>query len=135
MPFYYSEKNKPLAQNLRKNMTKQERQLWYGFLSQYPLRFRRQRQFGSYIVDFYCGAAKLIIELDGGQHFTDEEMKKDNLRTAYLESIGLAVIRIPNNEIDRNFDGVCEWIDLQVKERLKAFPFGEGGAARPPQAP
>ena len=135
MPINYSAKNKQLAQNLRKNMTKQERRLWYEFLMEYPVQFRRQKQFGSYIVDFYCSGAKLVVELDGSQHLTDEEMKKDRERTAYLESCGLAVIRIPNNEIDRNFEGACEWIDLQVKERLKAFPSGEGGAARPPQAP
>ncbi|MDO4845192.1 MAG: DUF559 domain-containing protein [Oscillospiraceae bacterium] len=135
MPIYYNEKNKQLAQSLRRNMTKQERRLWYGFLSKYPVRFRRQKQFGSYIVDFYCSSAKLIIELDGGQHFSDEAIQRDGERTAYLERQGLTVIRIPNNEIDQNFDGVCEWIDLQVNERLKAFPFGEGGAARLTQAP
>ncbi len=135
MPIYYSAKNKNLAQNLRKNMTKQERRIWYDFLLEYPVQFRRQKQFGRYIVDFYCSSAKLVVELDGSQHFTDEEMKKDRERTAYLKNLGLAVIRIPNNEIDQNFDGTCEWIDMKVKERLNAFPSGEGGAARPPQAP
>ena len=135
MPIYYSENNKPFAQSLRRNMTKQERRLWYGFLSKYPVRFRRQKQIGSYIVDFYCSSAKLIVELDGSQHFTDEALQRDRERTAYLEKLGLTVIRIPNNEIDQNFYGACEWIDLQVKERLKAFPSGAGGVARLPQAP
>ena len=135
MPFYYRETNKPLAQSLRKNMTKQERRLWYGFLLAYPLQFRRQKQFGAYIVDFYCSSAKLVVELDGSQHFSDEEMKRDRERTDYLESLGLAVIRIPNSDVDQRFADVCEWIDMQVKERLNAFPSGEGGAARSPQAP
>ncbi len=135
MPIYYREGNKPLAQSLRKNMTKQERRLWYGFLSGYPVRFRRQKQFGRYIVDFYCSDAKLIIELDGSQHTTEKHAEYDRERTDYLEQLGLKVIRVFNNDVDQRFDGVCEWIDMQVKERLKAFPFGEGGAARPPQAP
>ncbi|MBQ3071714.1 MAG: endonuclease domain-containing protein [Oscillospiraceae bacterium] len=131
MAIYYSGKLKPLAQSLRKNMTRQERRLWYEFLSEYPARFRRQKQFGPYIVDFYCSSAKLIVELDGGQHFMDKKMQYDRERTMYLERLGYKVIRISNNEVDQNFNGVCEWIDLCVRERGDAFPSGEGGTAQP----
>ena len=105
------------AQELRKNMTRQERHLWYDFLKNYPVQFRRQKQFGNYIVDFYCGAASLVIELDGGQHFSDEGLKKDAARSGYLESLGLKILRYANNEIDDHFKAVCEQIDMTVRER------------------
>ena len=113
--------NKSLVSNaktLRKNMTKEERHLWYDFLRDYPVKFLRQKVLGSYIVDFYCAKAKLIIELDGSQHYEDRNMKKDAERTAFLEGYGLTVIRIPNNEVSRNFRGVCEYIDLAVRQSL-----------------
>ena len=118
MTYYYNENNKPLAQKLRKNMTPQERQLWYRFLSGYPVRFRRQKQFGRYIVDFYCSAAKIILEIDGGQHYSEEGMEKDRVRTAYLEGLGLKVLRVSNADIEREFRAVCEWIDQNVKWRM-----------------
>ena len=118
MAFYYREQNKILAQELRKNMTRQERHLWYDFLSSYPVPFRRQKQFGRYIVDFYCSQAKLIVELDGGQHFSPEEAEYDATRTKYLESLGLRVLRIPNAEIDEHFYAACEWINSHVEKRL-----------------
>ena len=71
-----------------------------------------------YIVDFYCAKAKLVIELDGSQHYEPSEIEHDRLRSLYLESLGLKVIRIPNNEISRNFRGVCEYIDMEVKKSL-----------------
>ena len=107
----------PFAQELRKNMTKEERHLWYDFLRQYPVRFVRQKVLGHYIADFYCAAAKLIIELDGSQHYDPEEMKKDEQRTQYLNQYDLQIIRIPNNEVMRNFSGVCEYIDRIVQEK------------------
>ena len=64
------------AQTLRKNMTKEERHLWYDYLRSYPIRFQRQKVLGKYIADFYCAEAKLVIELDGSQHYTDENTKK-----------------------------------------------------------
>ena len=118
MVYYYSENNKPLAQELRRNMTRQERHLWYDFLSSYPVRFRRQKQFGRYIVDFYCSGAKLVLELDGSQHYTEEGIEYDAERTAYLEGLGLTVLRIPNSDIDQYFYAVCEWIDQNVKSRI-----------------
>ena len=108
----------PFAKQLRKEMTKEERHLWYDFLRDYPIRFKRQNIIGKYIVDFYCAKAKLIVELDGSQHFEDSNIEKDTERTAFLEKYGLTVIRIPNNEVNRNFNGVCEYIDNEVKRRM-----------------
>ena len=103
---------------LRKNMTKQERHLWYDFLRGFSLRFTRQKIIGNYIVDFYCAKANLIIELDGSQHYQQDIINKDTERTEYLESLGLKVIRIPNNEVDNNFYGVCEFIQNEVNKSL-----------------
>ena len=108
----------PLAKQLRKEMTKEERHLWYDFLRSYPVRFSRQKVLGKYIVDFYSAQAKLVIELDGSQHYQDDNIVKDAQRTAFLEGYGLTVIRIPNNEVSRNFPGVCEYIDAAVKQSL-----------------
>ena len=108
----------PFARQLRKEMTKEERKLWYDFLRSYPVRFTRQKVLGNYIVDFYCARAKLVIELDGSQHFDPAAMEKDAARTAFLEGYDLTILRVPNNEITGNFAGVCEAIDLAVKSRL-----------------
>ena len=108
----------PFAKKLRKGMTKEERHLWYDYLRSYPIRFSRQKILGKYIVDFYCAEAQLVIELDGSQHFEDSNIEKDNERTDFLETYGLKVIRIPNNEVSRNFLGVCEYIDIAVKQSL-----------------
>ena len=111
----YNKDNIPLAKALRKNMTPWERKLWYNFLRNYPVWFQRQKAIGNYIVDFYCAKARLVIELDGGGHYTAEQKEKDALRTKELESMGLTVLRICNVDIDRNFKGVSEYIDLAVK--------------------
>ena len=111
----YNKENIPLAKTLRKNMTPWERKLWYEFLRDYPLRFHRQKAIGNYIVDFYCAKTGLVIELDGGGHYTEEQAEKDALRTKDLEGMKLTVIRICNLDVDRNFRGVCEYIDLTVK--------------------
>ena len=97
-------------------MTPWERKLWYTFLRTYPVRFRRQQAIGEYIVDFYCAQARLIVELDGGGHYTDVQAEKDKARTKALEGMNLSVLRICNLDIDRNFRGVCEYIDLAVKK-------------------
>ena len=107
------------AKALRKNMTKEERHLWYDFLRNYPIRFLRQKVIDNYIVDFYCHDARLIIELDGSQHFYPEEQKKDAIRTNTIKSRNLEVVRIPNNAIKENFRGVCEYIDICVQKRLQ----------------
>ena len=106
------------AKTLRKNMTKEARHLWYDFLRTYPIRFLRQKVIDNYIVDFYCHEARLIIELDGSQHYEEKGLLKDKIRTEKIENRNLTVIRIPNNEVNKNFRGVCEYIDLFVKESL-----------------
>ena len=108
----------PLAKQLRKNMTKEERHLWYDYLRTYPVRFSRQKVLGKYIADFYSAEARLVIELDGSQHYEDSNTQKDTERTAFLEDYGLTVIRIPNNEVSRNFRGVCEYIDTAIRQSL-----------------
>ena len=105
----------PLAKQLRKDMTKEERRLWYDFLRSYPVRFSRQKVLGNYIADFYSAEAKLVIELDGSQHYEDHGMEYDAKRTVFLEKYGLQVIRIPNNEVSGNFQNVCDYIDNIVK--------------------
>ena len=108
----------PFAKHLRKEMTREERHLWYDYLRFYPVRFLRQKVLGNYIVDFYCAEARLIIELDGSQHYEYTNIESDAQRTAFLEDYGLKVIRIPNNEVNQNFRGVCEHIDTAVKQSL-----------------
>ena len=115
----YNKNNIPLAKNLRKNMTPWERKLWYYFLRNYPTHFQRQKAIGEYIVDFYCAKAQLVIELDGGGHYAQEQILKDKLRSEELERLGLKILRICNLDIDRNFEGVCQYIDTQVKQRIK----------------
>ena len=121
MDFMDRKHNHRLVQNakeLRRNMTKEERRLWYDFLKSYPVRFTRQKILGNYIVDFYCASARLVIELDGSQHYEDKGIEYDKERTKYLEQYDLTIIRIPNNEINTNFDGVCEYIDALIKQSL-----------------
>lgn len=114
----HNKKLVPIAKILRKNMTKEERHLWYDFLRTYPVKFLRQKPIGKYVVDFYSAKAKLIIELDGSQHYEAINIEKDTERTKYLEEYGISIIRIPNNEVNKNFRGVCEYIDDTVKQSL-----------------
>ena len=118
MSLKYNGDNIPLAKNLRKNATPQENHLWYDFLSKYSVRFQRQKAIDNFIADFYCFSAKLIIEIDGSQHFTETGKKKDEFRTEILEGYDLKVIRFTNRQIDDNFRGVCEYIDMVVKNSL-----------------
>ena len=96
------------SRQLRKNMTKEERHLWYDFLKSLPCTVKRQQVIGNYIVDFYCASAKLVIELDGSQHYDESGKNADLVRDAFLESLGLKVLRYSNSDINRNFPGVCE---------------------------
>ena len=107
------------AQQLRKNMTKEERKLWYEYLHSYPYRFRRQVTCGRFILDFYCAAAKLAVELDGSQHYTSEGKQYDAERSEYLVSQGIKVLRFSNADVLRNLSGVCQTIDIAVLERIK----------------
>ena len=107
------------AQTLRKNMTKEERHLWYDFLKTYPVQFKRQYSIGTYIVDFCCYQAMLVIELDGSQHFEVEGKRTDAQRDAYLQALGLTVLRYANSDVNLNFNGVCEdiWNRLKCSEK------------------
>lgn len=101
-----------LAKNLRNNMTEQERKLWYCFLRDYKYTINRQFIIGNYIVDFYCHSKKIVIEIDGGQHYEEENITYDNQRTKYLNSLGIKVLRFSNLDINNNFENVKEEIDL-----------------------
>ena len=114
----YNRNNIPLARRLRNNMTPWERALWYRFLRQYPVRWCRQKAIDRYIVDFYCARARLVVELDGGGHYTDDQAAKDSERTRVLEEMGLTVLRFCNTDVDRRFGDVCRYIDRIVRERV-----------------
>lgn len=118
MKYNHNKNIVPLAKELRKNMTSEEKHLWYDLLRMYPVKFSRQKVIGNYIVDFYCAKANLVIELDGSHHGLEKESEKDEKRTEYLESLGLRVIRIPNYEIRDNFLYVCRYIDGLVEKSL-----------------
>ena len=114
----YNKSNVNLSRILRKNMTRHEKKLWYMFLNKYPIRFQRQKPIGNYIADFYCAKSKLVIELDGSGHFLPNQVLKDRIRTERLEEMDLTVIRIDNQDIDKNFYNVCEYLDSFVKNSL-----------------
>ena len=116
MRYPRKESNLAKARSLRRNMTPQERHLWYDFLRYCKPRFRRQEIIGPYIADFFCYDAKLIIEVDGSQHFSPETKAYDNARTAYFHSLGIRMMRVDNGQINRNFDGVCEGVILAMQQ-------------------
>lgn len=99
-------------------MTKEERHLWYDFLKSYPVQFKRQYSVGTYVVDFYCYQARLVVELDGSQHYDPAAQNYDNRRTEFLNQQGLYVCRISNLDVMRDFTGVCEMIDALVRSRV-----------------
>ena len=103
------------SQELRKNPTLEEKILWYEYLRTYPIQWNRQKVIGNYIVDFYCRKLNLVIELDGSQHYEEQGLIYDEKRTAYLESLGLKVLRIQNREIKKNLPNVCDYIDEEVR--------------------
>ena len=125
MSLNYNDKNITLAKNLRKNATPQENHLWYDFLAKYEVRFQRQKAIDDFICDFYCHKAKLIIEIDGSQHYTEDGIQKDEFRTEILAGYDLRVIRFTNRQINTNFTGFCKYIDSAVKASLR-----EGGGPR-----
>lgn len=109
---------KAFSQTLRKNATREENHLWYDFLRTHPLQFRRQVPFGRYIVDFYCAKARLVIELDGSQHYLDSGPENDAMRTDYLQRVhGLHILRFTNLDIKKNFEGVCTVINAEIESR------------------
>ena len=118
MSLGYNKNNIVLAKQLRKNATPEENKLWYDFLSKYEIRFQRQKAIDDFIADFYCHKAKLVIEIDGSQHYTEEGKEHDEFRTEILEGYDLKVIRFKNSDINKNFYGVCRYIDIIVKNLL-----------------
>ena len=122
MSLEYNEKNITLAKNLRKNATPQENHLWYDFLAKYEVRFQRQKAIDNFIADFYCHSARLVIELDGSQHYTSQGKALDAARTEIFERYGIYVLRFSNRDVDKNFEGVCRMIDRVINERIEDLP-------------
>ena len=108
----------PVARELRRKMTPQEKKLWYDFLRKYPVKFYKQRIIESFIADFYCADARLVIELDGSQHYTEQGKEYDEQRTAILEQYGVQVLRFTNLDVDRHLDAVCAQIDSTIERRV-----------------
>ena len=106
------------AKEMRNNMTPQEYRLWFGLLSGYPVRFKRQKVIDNYIADFYCHKARLVIEVDGSQHLNLDAMEYDRIRTLTFNQLDLTVLRFSNLEVDNNFTFVCETINQAIRERL-----------------
>lgn len=119
MSLNYNKNNITLAKNLRKNATPQENHLWHDFLSKYEIRFQRQKAIDDFIADFYCHKAKLIIEIDGSQHYTEEGRTNDEFRTEILTRYDLKIIRFTNSQINMNFQAVCKYIDATIKSALQ----------------
>ena len=116
--YNHNKKLTPYAKKLRKNMTVEERKLWYDFLRGYKVRFLRQKVILNYIVDFYCAKASLVIEIDGGQHYENEAALKDKLRDEELGKLGYKILRFSNQDIKNNFESVCALIDKTVKTKI-----------------
>ena len=116
--FERNDKLTSLSKALRRNMTPEEKHLWYDFLRKMPFRFRRQEIIGNYIADFYCHRAKVVVELDGMQHYTAEGLAADQMRTDYMETVGIFVLRFTNAQIQENFRGVCAEIERVVSGRV-----------------
>ena len=106
------------ARKLRREMTPQETKLWYRYLRTYPVKIYKQRIIESFIVDFYCAEARLVIEIDGSQHYTEQGMCYDEERSQILRAYGLKVLRFSNRDVDQNLDGVCAVIDQTIQRRL-----------------
>ena len=106
------------AVDLRREMTPQEKKLWYAYLRKYPVKIYKQRVIEHFIVDFYCPLARLVIELDGSQHYTEQGKEYDEQRTAILEQYGVQVLRFTNLDVDRHLDAVCAQIDSTIERRV-----------------
>ena len=110
-----------VAKLLRRNMTRHENHLWYDFLRNYPVKIYKQRIIENFVADFYCCSARLVIELDGSQHYTEQGENYDRKRSETLEKYGLYVLRFSNKDVDDNFEGVCYVIDKTIKERMNSL--------------
>ena len=129
----FSERQLDRARDLRGRMTDAERKLWYEFLRYNPAKFYKQRPLGPFILDFYCHALSLAIEVDGGQHYTDRGMAHDRARTAFLENHGIRVLRFSDTDVLTRFDDVCRAILLEIEKTSisPASPPRGGGPAGP----
>jgi very-short-patch-repair endonuclease len=110
-----------LSQTLRRRMTPEEKHLWYDFLQYLPLTIHRQKVIGHYIADFYIPEAKIVIELDGSQHFEPKHAEKDRERDAYMESFGILVLRYTNYYVNRDFSAVCEDVHNHIEDRVPGY--------------
>ena len=110
-----------VARILRRNMTRQEKHLWYDYLHYYPVKIYKQRIIDNFIVDFYCHSARLIIELDGSQHYTEQGKAYDAERSDSFKKYGIIVLRFSNKDVDQKFDGVCKRIDRAITERMEGL--------------
>ncbi len=124
------------SRNLRKNMTKEERHLWYDFLKGIPATVHRQKVIGKYIVDFYIASSKIVIELDGSQHYEENGIERDSKRDAWLGSLGIKVLRYSNSDINQRFESVCQDIlnninTSSVSLCSTASPQGEASYQKP----
>jgi very-short-patch-repair endonuclease len=123
----FNKKLKPFARNLRHNLTDAEQLIWSKIRKKQigDFQFYRQKNIGDYILDFYCPTGKLIVEIDGGQHYEDDGMMKDQTRDKYLQMLGFAVLRFFDIDVLKNIDGVVERIYEHLKSPLP--PFKKGG--------
>ncbi len=111
---------KAFASSMRSDdSTEEERKLWYLYLQKYDFKFRRQKVLDGFIADFYCPKARLAIELDGSQHYSDYGKNYDQWRSGIIERKGIRVLRFSNGDIHKHFDGVCMMIDYITRNRIK----------------
>jgi very-short-patch-repair endonuclease len=118
----YNPRLKEKAKDLRKNSTPEENLFWYDFLSKYKHKFLRQKIIGHYIVDFHCAKYRLVIEIDGSQHYTEDGMEYDAIRSDYLELFKINILRFTNQEVKDDFENVCEKIKHHIKQNTVKSP-------------
>ena len=114
----YDPRMRERVQELRHKMKKKKKKLWYSFLRTYPVKMYKQRPIRTFVADFYCPLARLVIELDGSQHYTEQGEEYDEQRTAILEQYGVQVLRFTNLDVDRHLDAVCAQIDSTIERRV-----------------
>ncbi len=122
-----------ISKELRRNMTPEEKHLWYDFLKALPQTVQRQKVIGNYVADFYIAAAHAIIELDGAQHYNKENLDADRVRDEFMYAHGIDVWRYTNRDINTRFREICEDIQKRIARaaQRKPSPRGEGGASAP----
>ena len=116
--YMYNKALNQVAKDLRNNPTPEEEKLWFDFFRNYPVKCRRQKIIEKYVADFYCPSAKLVIEIDGKQHYGEEAKEYDAVRTEVFALHGVEVIRISNEDVNNNFESVCDYIDKEIQKRL-----------------